>query len=119
MSLDCSCSPLAQALRMQDGIQEVRTKLQRVMEATDAPVSEQKLLQQQLVGSTSDVVGLILSLVMYSPARFPQFPKLSMADGSLSEEQGPRDAIAILVKPQHHLPVLCHVMLPGSLHTTM
>ena len=90
---------------MQDGIFKISQDLQRVLEAADAPMSEQKLLQEQLVGSTNDVVILILSLVMYSPSRFPQFPKLSMADGSLRQEQGPQDAISILVKPQHRLTV--------------
>lgn len=72
--------------------------LRRVAEVVNAPVSEQKLMHEQLIGSTNDVVSLILSLVMYSPSRFPQLPKLNMVDGSFNEQKGPQDAITVLVR---------------------
>ena len=91
------CSSHPQMWCQQGALDQVSTMLRHVAEVADAPVSEQKLMSEQLVVSTNDVVSLILSLVMYSPSRFPQLPKLNMADGSVNEQKGPQDAVTILV----------------------
>ena len=53
---------------------------------------------QQLVASTLEPLGLIMSLLVCAPTRAPQFTQLSMVDGSLQDQQRPKDAAAVLVR---------------------
>lgn len=81
----------------QEAIHIITARLQLVAEAAEEAAGEQEAAQEQLVSSTMEALSLILSLVMYSPSRLPQFANLSMADGSVNKQQGPQGATSILV----------------------
>ena len=85
----------------QEAIHLITARLQQAAEAAAESAVEQRLVHEQLVSSTMEALSLILSLVMYSPARLPQFANLSMADGSVNNRQGPQAATSILVSSIH------------------
>lgn len=54
--------------------------------------------KESLIASTLEALSLILSLLVCTPYRAPQFSQLNMTDGSMSHQQAPPKPAKVLVR---------------------